>query len=248
MIVLLVHYGRRRSPAAAEGSTVTAKLLTFCLRSLYREYGAAFLRRVVLVHPVATLRGIARYGRGGIGEPERWEGGEGSLVGVGFCLKPMAPGCPSGRANHRCLFFETGAEADPASCRDCSIRIIGQQALRCGSALYIMTSARDILEDVLLPALEQRRFQRALLTMCRYSFEPIGLALAICGIEARLVPFAHGDCRDYSTWRRADTGDKPEQTSMEATSFQRLISSFSGLEPGKGAPRFRKTGNVYQPC
>lgn len=226
---------------------MSAKLLAFCFRSLWREYGAAFVLRVVLAHPVATLQGMAHYTRGRTAKPGPWKGGPASLVGLGFCLKPLAPACPSGRANHNCMFFESGCGEDFAPCRDCLIRAVGQQALICGSALYVMTSARDILHDVVRPTLERRRFRSAVLTMCRYSFEPMGLALAICGIEARLVPFVHGDCQDYSAWRHADVGEKAEQTVLDEASFRGLIGTLSGAAQSTPSRQFRKDGNIYEP-
>jgi hypothetical protein len=225
---------------------VKLSLLAFCFRSLYREYGWAFLARVIFAHPVATVQGIARYRRGRTSTPAQWQGGDGSLIGLGFCLKPLSVACPAGRANHRCQAFEAGFGEDSAPCRDCLIRAIGQQALASGSAVYIMTSAHDILHDVLLPTLRRRRFRRAVMTICRFSFEPMRLALSICGIEARLVPFLHGDCRDYSSWRRADIGDKPEQTLLDETSLRDLISTPSAAQ-GTFAQRFHRVGNIYEP-
>ncbi|MBI4876062.1 MAG: hypothetical protein HY822_15605 [Acidobacteria bacterium] len=222
-------------------------LLAFCFRSLYREYGSAFVLRVILAHPVATVRGIARYARGGTSAPAPWQGGEGSLVGIGFCLKPVTPACPAGRPNHRCQVFEVGFGEHPAPCRDCLVRAIGRQALAAGSAVYVMTSARDVLRDVLLPTLRRRRFRGAVLTLCRYSFEPMRLALAICGIEARLVPFMHGDCRDYPAWRRADTGHKPEQTLLGETGLADLTGTLSAAAQDTPARRFQRAGNIYEP-
>jgi hypothetical protein len=96
--------------------------LVFCLRSLCKEYGVAFVRRVMLAHPLATLRGMVRFLRQPSSGAAGWRGGAGSLVGVGFCLKPMAPACPSGRANHDCVFFESNLhlneDAWPAPCRE----------------------------------------------------------------------------------------------------------------------------------
>ncbi len=225
---------------------MNAKLLAFCFQSLYRGYGAAFLRRVVLPHPVATLRGMARYAHGGTNASQPWKGGPGSLVGLGFCLKPLVPACPSGRANHNCMFFESGHGQDLAPCRECLIRIIGQQALDCGSALYLMTSARDILQDVLQPTLERRGFSRAVLVMCRYSFEPMRLALAICDIEAQLFPFNQGDCRDYSTWLRADVGDKPEQTILDTATYRALTRTLAPTVQSAPRRQLRKEGNIYR--
>jgi hypothetical protein len=167
-------------------------------------------------------------------------------VGLGFCLKPLAPACPSGRANHRCQLLESGGKGGTAACRGCRIGELGAKALAGGSTVYIMTSARDMLEDVLLPALEQGRFRRALLTMCRYSFEPIGLAMAICGMEATLIPFAEGDCRDYATWREADLGRKPEQTALEEEGRRRLVEALEGVAREEREGAARRDGNLYE--
>lgn len=222
-------------------------LAAFCFRSLCREYGSGFLVHVVLAHPLAAVQGMARHAAGRASTLVRWQGGEGSLVGIGYCLKPLTPACPAGRANHRCLVFEGEFDQGSPPCRDCLVRAIGQQALAAGSTVYVMTSARDILSDVLLPALSLRRFSSALLTMCRYSFEPMLLALAICRIEARLIPFLHGDCRDYAAWRRADTGDKPEQTLLDEAVLRELTSTLAGAGQENPATGFRKAGNLYEP-
>ncbi|MBS1856140.1 MAG: hypothetical protein JST11_12295 [Acidobacteria bacterium] len=201
----------------------------------------------MLAHPVATARGIARYLRGETSPPRPWPGGAGSLVGLGFCLKPLAPACPSGRANHRCAVMDGTADAAGAPCGDCLILALGRQALAGGSAVYIMTSARDILHDVLLPALRHRRFRSAVLAMCRYSFEPMRLALEICGIEARLFPFFHGDCRDYTTWRRADLGEKSEQTLLDESSLRDLAADLAAAT-GSSSVGFVRVGNIYEPA
>lgn len=222
-------------------------LLAFCLRSMYREYGSAFALRVILGHPVAAALGVSRYLRGGTATPAPWPGGAGSLVGIGFCLKPVMPACPAGRANHRCQVLEGGISEDCAPCRDCLVRAIGQQALASGSSVYVMTSAHDVLHDVLLPALLHRRFHSAVLTLCRYSFEPMRLALAICRIEARLVPFQHGDCRDYAAWWRADIGEKPERTFLDHNDFLELSVTLSGATVEIPAKGFQRVGNIYEP-
>jgi hypothetical protein len=226
---------------------VNVSLLAFCLRSLYREYGAAFLARVVFAHPVAAVRGMVRYWRGWSLAPDPWPGGDGSLVGIGFCMKPLSPACPSGRPNHRCRFFDDEPGGMAPVCRDCLVRITGKQALASGSAFYVMTSARDILHDVLLPALLRGQIRHAVLVMCRYSFEPMRLALAICGIKALLFPFLHGDCRDYATWRRADVGDKLEQTLIDESSLAELMGTLSAAALPPPAMRFERVGNIYEP-
>ncbi len=226
---------------------MNAKLLAFCFRSLHRQYGAGFLSRVVLAHPAATLRGVARYVRSPQITSRPWNGGPASLVGIGYCVKPLNPPCPAGRASHDCRFFESARGDGRAPCRNCLVRLAGELALACGSALYVMTSAQDILRDLLRPALERRRFRSAVLAMCRYSFEPMRLALSICGIEAWMIPFVHGDCRDYAAWLQADMGVKTEQTALDEDSFREMMETLSGA--GLAAPprRFRREGNVYTP-
>ena len=60
-----------------------------------------------------------------------------------------------------------------------------------------MTSARDILDDVYVPALEDRRFTTGLFVLCRYSFKPFAVGVVASGMSATLLPLNEGDCRDY---------------------------------------------------
>ncbi len=231
-------------------------LLLFCLRSLPTEYGIAFLLRVLVRHPVQAIRGAWRFlrERGGGGAEADGDGdfgGSDRLVGAGFCLKPLDPPCVSGRANHDCRYFEQRWHAEgatpPPCCASCEIRELGLRALRAGCDFYVMTSARDILDDLLRPALEERRYSSAALTLCRYSFEPFRLALAICELPARMVPFASGDCRDFATWRRADVGDKDERTELapEHRDDLRALLERTARDPAPAA--FTRRGNLFVP-
>ena len=123
----------------------------FSFRSLLREYTWVFFLKAVLAHPVKTVRGLRRY-RHFIRE-KKHPGPEyvrllsipddaiflqnvrarksGPLIGLGFCLKPHEPNdssasCPSGRANHDCLYLERG-ETRPV-CAGCVIHEIGRLA------------------------------------------------------------------------------------------------------------------------
>ena len=116
-----------------------------------REYAWVFFLKAVLAHPVKTVRGLRRY-RHFIRE-KKHPGPEyvrllsipddaiflqnvrarksGPLIGLGFCLKPHEPNdssasCPSGRANHDCLYLERG-ETRPV-CAGCVIHEIGRLA------------------------------------------------------------------------------------------------------------------------
>ena len=235
----------------------------FCLRSLWREYGLSFMRRIVLRHPMRTLRGLRAYA----GKQRQVEGlstqtydlprsgGAAELtdvlVGLGFCLKPLDPQCPSGRANHDCEYFQRSRHLDrgagPPSCLDCRIRDIGLRALEAGCMFYIMTSARDILFDLLLPAMEKRSYRSALLGLCRYSIEPFRIALSVVGLEAELTAFAEGDCTDYRSWRRADIGKKDERTCFSSEDLEAFLLGISGASAGAGGKEFRKVGNLFFP-
>lgn len=237
---------------------------SFCFHSLFREYGAEFLKRVVLRHPVRVARAIFETAGfdddrrsvftvpPGIEEREVFYIGTGSVVGLGFCLKPMDPPCISGRPNHDCYFLEhqyMQGEADlHECCRGCVIREIGQQALNAGVALYIMTSARDILVDVFLPSLDEQSFSTGLFALCRYSIHPFSIPLMVTGVEALLFPYEWGDCMDYGTWLLADRGVKNEQTNLQKENLQvirDLLENAAGVShPSLGSV---KRGNIYYP-
>ena len=90
----------------------------FSINSLIRNYGIAFIYRVIIKHPVKTITGIKKYQKINktkelsdkiMINPQHSEkciGKDKSITGVGFCLKPLKPECISGRANHDCKFFE----------------------------------------------------------------------------------------------------------------------------------------------
>jgi hypothetical protein len=233
---------------------------TFCLRSLLREYGWRFAWKMAGRHPLRTLRALREAQRIDVttdhvdvanGPAAGPACGPPSIVGAGFCLKPLNPPCPSGRANHDCRFLEglagPGAADAPAPCRPCAIRTIGTRALRAGSAFYVMTSARDILDDVYVPALEAGRFRTGLFVLCRYSFKPFAVGLLASGMRARMLPLGRGDCRDYRTWLLADRGIKHEQTTMDGAAMAGMAGQFGGAAAVE-ASRFERCGNVFYPA
>lgn len=235
-----------------------ASLLAFCGRSLSREYGWRFFRRIVLPHPVKATRAVrtamALDVSGGPVEvpgPASSFGGARSLVGVGFCLKPLDPPCPSGRFNHDCAFlenFRSGETADvPAPCRICAIREFGLLALRTGAAYYVMTSARDILLDVFAPALDRGTFAAGAFALCRYSLRPFAVGLLAAGVRGWMWSFATGDCRDYPTWLRADNGDKPDRTEIAPADHRTFREFLRAAAQAAPPARFEKRGNVLHP-
>lgn len=198
-------------------------MTSFSFHSLFRAYGWRFLWTVALPHPRRLLKALVVMRKlvvaadcvdvpGKEETPADLHGAQ-SLIGVGFCLKPIE--CPSGRFNHDCICLESAeATVIQAPCTGCDVRQYGERAMQAGSTFYIMTSARDILEDVILPALRERRFVAGRFLICRYSFKPFALGMLVSGIRGRLVAFESGDCRDYRTWVRADVGIKNERTSL----------------------------------
>ena len=233
----------------------------FCLHSLFREYGWQFFRRVAMPHPVKTAWAVmASEKLDFLGDmtalaPEdtgRSFGGPRSIVGVGFCLKPMDPPCPSGRFNHDCHALENllSSEASdiPVACQQCAIREIGTLALRAGSAYYIMTSAKDILLDLFVPALNEARFASGLFVLCRYSLQPFAVGLLAGGIRGWMFPFEKGDCRDYKTWLQADRGSKEERTEIKPTN-QSAIRDFlrAAAQVPPLATEFEKRDNLLYP-
>ena len=236
-------------------------MLGFCLHSLLREYGWQFFRHVALPHPVRTVKAFIDSGRYDLSgdaiatsdvEPDRSFGGPRSIVGVGFCLKPLDPPCLSGRSNHDCLYLERLLHSEtsnpPDCCRQCMIREMGIMALKAGAAFYIMTSAKDILMDVFVPALRAGRFSSGLFTLCRYSLRPFAVGLLASGIRGRMFSFEQGDCADYRTWLQADRGIKDEQTSL---SEQNRVTIRGLLRDAAKEPdsnkRFKRQGNILCP-
>jgi hypothetical protein len=224
-------------------------LLGFSVRSLGQAYGHTFLRRMVLQHPLRTLRGLLTYGQTlspscaqgrailGCDEDEfvmqaASDAGR-LLVATGFCQKPGssaadAHDCPSGRFNHDCLYLsrlqvDSGATGLHPACAGCSIRVLGHAALTGGASFAVLTSALDIAHDILIPALETQRYRRILFAICPYSVEPMSLALTICGLEGYMVAYDSGACASYGQWLRADRGDKPERTALSAQKVDWLL-------------------------
>ena len=233
----------------------------FCAHSFFREYGWQFLRQVAVLHSVKTARAVL--GSGALDfsgnmtvmpaeAPDQGFEDARSIVGVGYCLKPTSPPCMSGRATHDCRYLEhllhSEAPNVPPCCRQCAIREIGTMALKAGAAFYIITSAEDILFDVITPAISEGRFSLGLLVLCRYSLRPAAVCLMASDIRGWLFPFETGDCRDYKSWLLADRGIKEERTEISEPN-QRTIRELlarAAKEPTSNT-QFERQGNVLYP-
>jgi hypothetical protein len=121
-------------------------------------------------------------------------------------------------------------------------------SLKAGSAFYIMTSARDILFDLFVPALKRRRWSFGVFVLCRYSLRPFAVGLIGSGIRGRMIPFEKGDCRDYGTWLQADRGFKEEQTFVSRRSADGIRTVLDEMGTKQAPAReFRRIGNVLCP-
>ena len=233
----------------------------FCLHSLLREYGWQFLRRVAVPHPVKAARAILDSGAldlsGDMTEVCAGGAGQGledalSIVGAGFCLKPMSPSCMSGRANHDCHYLEhllhSRVSDVPGCCQQCAIRELGIMALEAGAAFYIMTSAQDILFDVFAPSLNEGKFSSGLFVLCRYSMRPFAAGLLASGIRGWLFPFETGDCRDYRTWLLSDRGTKDERTEINEPTRRTVREVLAKMtKKPQSDTHFDRRGNVLYP-
>lgn len=243
----------------------------FSSKSFFKEYARLFFVRSVLKHPRKTFSGIRKYQKfikphedlfpqyhEGLALPDEQkivniirDKKAASLLGLGFCLKPYDPkdetkSCPAGQANHECLYLETGRTQE--ICSGCAIYKIAKKGLAAGCSIYIMTSAKDIAADFLLPQIDRGLFPAAILLLCPYSVQAILPALFICSIEAYLIAYESGYCKDYQEWRRADLGTKEERTSLSVESWKKLFYLLD--RPGNLESKshsFRRDGNIFHP-
>lgn len=257
------------------------KIWEFSFRSLLKDYGLLFIFKVFLRHPLKSSFGLIQYRkiRKRFKEDDTVsllkttrnsfldqivERDEGILVALGYCQKPIknngnSKGCPSGLFNHDCLFLSTldlkNPKADfPApECRTCEIGILGKKTLCAGGFIHIMTSARDMIYDIFLPSIKEKRFSHAIFLICPYSAEPIILPLLICDIKSILVKYTKGECRDFDDFTKADRGLKGERTSTDKSSMNEIhhildyIISFREREQLPSPSRFERTGNLFAP-
>ena len=253
-------------------------LLEFASRSMGQPYGKAFLRRVALRHPCCTSRGIMAYSRTltqestherRLAQLDARTFAENAsshasqlLVATGFCQKPLraagdAHDCPSGRFSHDCTFLsrlsrQSHGALHPA-CRSCDIRVLGHATLLAGGCFAVLASALDIAYDILLSALEERRYRHILLATCLYSLEPLSLALLCCGLDGHIFTYQTGDCASYAQWQQADNGHKPQRTTLAPQSradmlhLLGMIASRRRAQPGAQPTHYEQRHHVFQP-
>jgi len=253
----------------------------FSFKSLLRDYGPLFTRKILLKHPLKSLHGLASYRRirQKLSERETIDFLNGSkkaflnnlieknqriLVAAGYCQKPIKnnespKGCPSGQFNHNCLYLshldlKNSKEdyPDPV-CKTCDIGVLGKKTLNAGGYMHIMTSAKDIIYDIFLPSLIQKRFKNAIFLLCPYSAEAIILPLMICDIKSILVKYREGQCNDFEDFTLADKGSKRERTFVDKSALDEInhmldyISSFNERKSSPQYTRFEMKGNVFVP-
>lgn len=243
----------------------------FSYHSFFRECARVFFFKVILKHPVKTIRGLKKYRdfiktqenifpkyKEFLSVPDEMAFLERikrqkirPLVGLGFCLKPINPeeplfSCPSGRANHNCLYIERGQTW--SICASCAIFRIARKCLETGCKVYIMTSAKDIARDFLIPHIDSGKFPTAILLLCPFSVQAIIPSLFICDIDMFLLAYSRGYCRDYQEWLKADRGNKKERTVLNRASWEKLLGLLSKSGSAEPQPRsFRREGNIFYP-
>jgi hypothetical protein len=241
----------------------------FAYQSFFKEYARLFFLKAMLKHPLKTASGLKAYHRfikskenlfpqyqkslaipdeGTFKDQIRQQRTK-PLLGLGFCLKPHDPeegsrSCPSGHANHECLYLETGETKNV--CLGCDIYEIAKQGLGSGCSVYIMTSAKDIAIDFLLPQINKGLFPSAILLLCPYSVQAILPSLFICGIDAYLLAYESGSCKDYKEWRLADLGTKPDRTTLSHESSGKLFDLLDQTDIIQTSPQsLRRQGNIF---
>ena len=243
----------------------------FAYRSFFKEYARLFFSRAMLKHPIKAASGLRDYHRFikarknlfhqyqkflAIPDEETFQDiivqqKTGPLLGLGFCLKPYDPedrtrSCPSGRANHECLYLERGETQN--ACRGCAIYRIAKKSVEFEYSVYIMTSAKDIAVDFLLPQINKGSFPAAILLLCPYSVQAILPSLFMCGIDAYLFAYESGYCKDYKEWRLADLGTKQDMTKLSRESSDKLLDLLGQSNIPKIPPQsFRREGNIFYP-
>ena len=231
-------------------------MLWFYLRSLFTKYGWLFIRHIALYRPGKVIKAFFRSlflnSRHDFFIKQKKASAAGKrIVGIGFCMKPKDPPCPSLSDLHGCKYLEELYKQDPsdipAACSGCYIKKAGLNALYANSAFYIMTSAQDILFDVYKPSLTTAKFSTGIFIMCRYSFKPFYIGMYSAGLSGHIFAFCSGDCRDYRTWLKADRGDKTERTHLSDETqkeIELLLQEMKGDEKPLG---FEKKGNIFYP-
>lgn len=243
----------------------------FAYRSFFKEYARLFFLKAMLKFPGKTAKGLKDYRRFiksqknlfpqyqkylAIPDEETFQDKIAQqktrpLLGLGFCLKPHDPenstrSCPSGRANHECLYLEKGETK--SICQECTIHRIAKKGLELGCPAYIMTSAKDIAVDFLLPQINKGSFPTAILLLCPYSVQAILPSLFICSIDTFLLAYDSGYCKDYREWRFADLGNKQDRTTLSNESWEKLLGMISQtIVPEISLQSFRRAGNIFYP-
>lgn len=211
------------------------------VRSLARAYGWFFIIKIAFPHPLKTIGALVKYRKffqhlnPSIGEnpisninsnyfiERAIASRETTLVAMGYCQRPLKlpdqpQQCPSARFSHDCWYRDTNNIH--AACLICDIKTIIDSVIKIGCDFNIMTSALDIAKDIFMPALTTRRYQQAIFFLCPYSVRPIVLPLLICGIDFILIPYAHGDCKSYDDFSKADIGIKDKRTFTKNNHFE----------------------------
>ena len=251
------------------------RIWQFSLLNAWRAFSWYYLFRLLLMHPLKTVRGLARY-RGLIRSTK-----DGSLKGTaavqdvmnimqrrvgrlliapGFCMKPYdytrgKSTCPVGHFNHSCLLLNNAnellfqKEKWPGACSICGVAPLAQLAAQNNADLYIMTSAKDIARDVYLPAIQQTEYQAGLFFLCSYSNDAFTFGLSMSDIKGAIIEFCSGDCQNHHDWTQADVGCKNDQTFVDSAVWTNLLETLTTKAERSSVakrPSFEQRGRIYR--
>ncbi len=252
-------------------SFLNIQVWDFSYHSLFRKYAGLYLFKAMIPHPLTTIRRFSQYRhfirkkknllfqyKNFLFLPDESTFKERikkqdtkPLIGLGFCLKPYIPdqaifSCPSGRANHDCLYLQDGKTRQ--ICLSCAIFIIACECLKKGFKVYVMTSAKDIAKDFLIPQIKLCKFPASILLLCPYSIQAILPALIFCEIDALLLAYNRGYCQDYKQWLMADRGMKVEMTALNKLSWDMILDLLRKSATSESRyHHFRREGNIFYP-
>ena len=205
----------------------------FSARSLFRAYGWNFIFKVLIRHPIKSIKGLWAYKKfiktvnfsadkdiiSNLGlakfmakaqaEPQNL------LVATGFCQKPTdaanpKDSCPTVRFTNHCQYYENHTLA-PA-CEACDIKRIVELVKDLSCQFDILTAVRDITDNIFIPLLRGKTSKQVMIFICPFSIRLAILPLFICQADFVLIPFSSGSCDNYHDFIKADTGHKDETT------------------------------------
>ncbi len=188
----------------------------FGLRSLSRKVGWKILTKIFFLHPIRSIKALSLYKEGNICILDYIE--ESNLLNTdiiigGYCQKPTMTQCPAGHFTHFCYYAETLKMEK--SCKKCSLLPLVNMAIKHNKAIYIMTTAEDLIDDIFYPGIIGcLPFKRYLTFICAYTAHLFYFASIVANINGSFFYYIKGACKNYKEFLIAEKGIKKKQTSI----------------------------------